>query len=49
MLKDNHVPLNKKIMLILGCDEESGMECMDYYKEHGEIPQCGIVPDADFR
>ena len=48
MLKDNHVPLNKKIMLILGCDEESGMECMDYYKEHGEIPQCGIVPDADF-
>ncbi len=48
MLKDNHIPLNKRIMLILGCDEESGMECMDYYKEHGEIPQCGFVPDADF-
>ncbi len=48
MLKDNQVNLNKKIMLILGCDEESGMECMDYYKDHGEIPACGFVPDADF-
>ncbi len=48
MLKENGVKLNKKIMVILGCDEESGMECMDYYKEHGEIPQCGFVPDADF-
>ena len=48
MLKDNHVKLNKRVLLILGCDEESGMECMDYYKEHGEVPQCGFVPDADF-
>ena len=32
MLKDNHVKLNKRVLLILGCDEESGMECMDYYK-----------------
>ncbi|WP_456237766.1 dipeptidase PepV [Merdibacter massiliensis] len=48
MLKDQQIPLKKKIMLILGCDEESGMECIEYYKKHGEIPQCGFVPDADF-
>lgn len=48
MLKDNNIKLNKKIMLILGCDEESGMECMEYYVKHGEIPTMGFTPDADF-
>ena len=48
MIKDMNIKLNKKIMLILGCDEESGMECMDYYAEHGEIPTVGFTPDADF-
>lgn len=48
MLKDMNVKLNKKIMMIVGCDEESGMECMDYYCKHGEIPTKGFVPDADF-
>lgn len=48
MLKDKQIPLNKKIMLIYGCDEESGMECMDYYEKHGEIPTFGFVPDASF-
>lgn len=48
MLKDKGVTLNKKIMLIYGCDEESGMECMDYYVKHAEVPQMGFVPDADF-
>lgn len=48
MLKDENIPLKRRIMLIAGCDEESGMECMDYYVEHGEIPQMGFVPDADF-
>lgn len=48
MLKDSGVKLKKKVMLIYGCDEESGMECMDYYVKHGEVPQIGFVPDADF-
>lgn len=48
MLKDNNIKLNKKIMLILGCNEETGMVCMDYYKQHGEIPNMGFSPDADF-
>ena len=48
MIKDAGIQLNKKVMLIVGCDEESGMECMDYYVKHGEIPTCGFTPDADF-
>lgn len=48
LIKENKIPLRKKIMLIMGCDEESGMECIKYYKKHAEIPQTGFVPDADF-
>ncbi len=47
-LKDNNIKLNKKIILILGTNEETGMKCMDYYAKHGEIPTCGFTPDADF-
>ncbi len=48
MLKDRNVKLNKKVMMIVGCDEESGMQCMEYYCKHGEIPSMGFVPDSDF-
>jgi succinyl-diaminopimelate desuccinylase len=48
ILKEQGVKLNKKIMVICGCDEESGMECMNYYKDHGQIPDMGFVPDANF-
>ena len=48
MLKDNNVKLNKKIMLICGCDEESGMQCMDYYCKHAEVPTMSFTPDAEF-
>lgn len=48
ILKENNIQLNKKIMLICGCDEESGMECMKYYSEHGEIPTVSFTPDANF-
>lgn len=48
MLKDNNVPLKRKVMVIAGTDEESGMECMDYYVGHGEIPTLGFTPDADY-
>lgn len=47
-LKENNMELNDNIILILGCDEESGMKCMEHYVKHGEIPKCGFTPDADF-
>ena len=48
LLKDKNIKLDKKLILILGTNEETGMKCMDYYKEHGEIPSIGFTPDADF-
>jgi succinyl-diaminopimelate desuccinylase len=48
LLKDMGYQPKKRIFLIVGCDEESGMSCMDYYNKHGEIPNYGFVPDADF-
>ncbi len=42
------VKLNKRVRLILGCDEESGMEDMKYYQAHADMPSTGFSPDACF-
>ena len=47
-LKDNGFKPNKKIKLIVGCNEESGWACIDYYKAHATMPETGFSPDADF-
>jgi len=36
------------IRLILGLDEESGNECMEYYKKKEKNPDTGFTPDAKF-
>ncbi len=48
ILKDSGFKPKKRVFMILGTDEESGMGCMKYYQKHGEIPNFGFVPDADF-
>ena len=48
MLKDNHMKLNKRVLLILGCDEESGWGDIDFYKENYPDPEYVISPDASF-
>lgn len=47
-LKDEGFAPNRKIKLIVGCNEESGWACIDYYKAHAHMPDEGISPDADF-
>lgn len=47
-LKDEGIPLSKKIRVILGCDEESNWECMDEYFKVEPRPAIGFTPDADF-
>ena len=47
-LKDEGFNPNRKIKLIVGCNEESGWKCMDYYKAHAHMPEEGFSPDADF-
>ena len=47
-IRDAGIPLKKSIRMILGCDEESGWEDMEYYGAHERIPDIGFSPDASF-
>lgn len=47
-LKDEGFVPSKKIKLILGCDEESGWGCIDYYNKVAVMPKLGFSPDGDF-
>ncbi|MBQ9781575.1 MAG: Sapep family Mn(2+)-dependent dipeptidase [Clostridia bacterium] len=47
-LKDEGFIPNKKIKLILGCNEESGWRCIDHYNKVAKMPEFGFSPDADF-
>lgn len=47
-LKDEGFVPKKRIKLIVGCNEENGWECIEYYKSHAVMPEVGISPDADF-
>ncbi|MGI5839931.1 MAG: dipeptidase PepV [bacterium] len=42
------LPVSRRVRVIVGANEESGMKCIAYYKEHEEIPVCGFAPDADY-
>lgn len=46
--KNNDIKLNKRIRLIVGLNEEKDWKCINYYKEHEEIPTISFSPDADF-
>ncbi len=48
VIKDKGLLPKKKIKLIVGCNEESGWACIDYYKAHAHMPDTGFSPDADF-
>ena len=48
MVKDASIPLNKRVRLIVGTDEESGFRCVKRYFEKEEMPHIGFAPDADF-
>ncbi len=47
-LIDADATLKRKIRLIFGCDEESGMSDMTYYLEKKKAPEYGFSPDAYF-
>ncbi|MFW6300953.1 MAG: dipeptidase PepV [Bacillota bacterium] len=48
VIQDLDIKLNKRVRLILGCNEESGWAGIDYYKEHAEMPEIAFSPDAEF-
>ena len=48
LLRDSGVKLNKRVRLIMGCNEETGSKCMEHYNEVEEELSCGFTPDANF-
>lgn len=47
-LKDSGFKPSKRIRLIFGCDEETNMECVKYYKTKMPLPDVAFSPDGDF-
>ena len=49
IIKETGVPLNKRIRLIWGCNEENGSNGIKHYIESGEeVVSCGFTPDGYF-
>ncbi len=48
ILKELGLPISKRIRVIVGSDEESGMSCVERYFETEEQPTMAFVPDAEF-
>jgi succinyl-diaminopimelate desuccinylase len=47
-IKDSGIPLKRKLRLILGVDEESGMRCIKHYLEQYPPSAMAFAPDAVF-
>jgi succinyl-diaminopimelate desuccinylase len=48
ILKELGLPLQKRVRMIIGTDEESKWRCVEHYFKHEEMPTMGFAPDADF-
>ena len=48
MIRELGIPLNKRIRVLLGCNEETGSACMAHYNEVEEPITIGFTPDGSF-
>lgn len=48
MIREMGIPLNKRIRVLMGCNEESGSACMAHYNEVEEPITIGFTPDGSF-
>lgn len=48
MVHDAGIPLDRRVRLIVGSDEETGFRCVTHYMENDEVPTLGFAPDAEF-
>lgn len=47
-LKKEGFKPKKSIHLIVGCNEENGWQCIEYYKQKATLPKMGFTPDGNF-
>ncbi|NLA58080.1 MAG: dipeptidase PepV [Firmicutes bacterium] len=45
---DAKIPLQRRVRIIFGTNEESGWRCMQHYCKHDEMPTMAFVPDATY-
>lgn len=48
IVKELDLPLQKRVRIIIGTDEESEWRCVEHYFKKEEMPTIGFAPDADF-
>jgi succinyl-diaminopimelate desuccinylase len=48
IVKELGLPLEKRVRMIIGTDEESDWRCVKHYFQKEEMPTIGFAPDADF-
>lgn len=48
IVKELGLPIEKRVRMIIGTDEESNWRCVEHYFKHEEMPSIGFAPDADF-
>jgi succinyl-diaminopimelate desuccinylase len=48
VLKDLNVQTKRRVRVIFGTNEESGMACLDYYFQKEPLPLYGFSPDAEY-
>lgn len=48
IVKELNIPLKKRVRLIMGCNEESGFECIKHYVEKEGHIDIGFTPDGSF-
>ena len=48
-LRDTGLPIQRRIRVLLGCNEETGSADVKYYLAHGgEVPVMGFTPDGEY-
>jgi succinyl-diaminopimelate desuccinylase len=47
-VKECGYKLKKNVNLILGCNEETGMRCLEYFLAHRPAPDFSISPDGEY-
>ncbi len=48
IIKELGIPLKRGLRLVVGCNEELGSRCMEYYVAHRTPPTLGFTPDASY-
>jgi succinyl-diaminopimelate desuccinylase len=48
-IKELGLPLNRRVRVFFGLNEETGSKCVKHYVDNGgELPVCGFTPDAEY-